>query len=146
MDPGRPKSQSYRNRTKPTPLRWDRRVDFSHVIFSANGHCMRKISRSDRFPKQEKKSTGQSQQTILLTSIVQQVTSTIWTVDFDFDFFSSLTWTSDHNNFSIQNPFLEKNILSESERRALHNDVGFVWIQELWIFGFSGSIWITPPH
>jgi hypothetical protein len=33
---------------------------------------MRKLSCSDRFPKQAKKSTGQSQQVILLTSAVRQ--------------------------------------------------------------------------
>jgi hypothetical protein len=54
MDPGRPKNQSYRNRTKPAPLCLNRRVDSVHVLFFTNGSRMRKISRSDRFPKQAK--------------------------------------------------------------------------------------------
>jgi hypothetical protein len=75
MDPGRPKNQSSQNQTKPTPLRPSRRVDSGHIIFFANGRRMRKISRSDRFPKQAKSQTGQSQQVVLLTSAVRQVTS-----------------------------------------------------------------------
>jgi hypothetical protein len=61
---------------KPAPLRRARRVDFSHIIFFENGHCMRKLSRSDRFPKHVKKSTGQSQHVVLLMLAVQHVTST----------------------------------------------------------------------
>jgi hypothetical protein len=32
-----------------------------YIFFSKNGHRMRKLSCFDRFPKQAKKSTGQSQ-------------------------------------------------------------------------------------
>ena len=76
MDQERPKNESSQNQTKPTPLCPTRRIDSSHIIFFANGHCMQNLSRSDRFPKQAKKSTSQSQQVVLLTSTVQHVTST----------------------------------------------------------------------
>jgi hypothetical protein len=76
MDPGRPKNQSSQESDETSAIAClSRRVDSGHIIFFANGRRMRKISRSDRFPKQAKKSTGQSQQVVLLTSAVRQVTS-----------------------------------------------------------------------
>jgi hypothetical protein len=61
---------------KPTPLCLAHRVNSDHIYFFANEHRMRKLSSSDRFPKQEKIQTGQSQQTVLLTSKIRQVKST----------------------------------------------------------------------
>jgi hypothetical protein len=72
MDSGRPKNQSSQNWMKPMPLCRARRADFGHILFLKNGHRMRKLSRYDRFPKQAKKSTNQSQQDVLMTSAVRQ--------------------------------------------------------------------------
>jgi hypothetical protein len=47
MDLGIPINKSSRNRTKLAQLHPDRRVDYVHIYFFANGRRMRKISRSD---------------------------------------------------------------------------------------------------
>jgi hypothetical protein len=54
MDPGRPKFQSSRNQMKLAPLCMARCVDFDGIYFLKNGHRMRKLSRSELFPKQGK--------------------------------------------------------------------------------------------
>jgi hypothetical protein len=72
MDPKRPKIQSSRIQTKPVPSCSARRVDSDSIFFFENGLCMRKISRSEVFPKHAKKSQSQSQQSVLLTSAVRQ--------------------------------------------------------------------------
>jgi hypothetical protein len=54
MDPGRPKNQSYQNETKPVPFCQAHHVDSSHIIFSANGHCMQNLLCYDRFPRHVK--------------------------------------------------------------------------------------------
>jgi hypothetical protein len=72
MDLGRPKNQSSWNWIKPTPLHRAHRVDSDHIFFFENGHHMQKLSHYDRFPKQVKKSTGQSQHVVLMMSAVRQ--------------------------------------------------------------------------
>ena len=54
MDPGRSKNQSSHNQMKPTPLCLSCHYDSDHIKFFVNGCCMRKISRSDQFPKHAK--------------------------------------------------------------------------------------------
>jgi hypothetical protein len=70
MDPGRPKNKSSWNQGKPTPLHLTHSNDFIRIIVFANGHRMRNILHSDRFPKHAKSQTSQSQHVILLTSAV----------------------------------------------------------------------------
>jgi hypothetical protein len=55
------KNKSARNATKPAPLRLSRLLDSDSIFTSSNGLHMRKLSRSDRKPKQVKcqRSTGQ---------------------------------------------------------------------------------------
>jgi hypothetical protein len=55
------KNESARNATKPVPLRPSRLPDSGGIFTSSNGLRMRKLSRSDRKPKQVKsqRSTGQ---------------------------------------------------------------------------------------
>jgi hypothetical protein len=54
MDLGRPKNKSSWNKKKLVSLCPAHCVDSDHIIVFANGCRMRKISRSDRFPKQKK--------------------------------------------------------------------------------------------
>jgi hypothetical protein len=60
MDPGRPKFQISWNWTKLSPLHRARRIDFSHILFSENGHHMRKLLRSEIFSKQGKSPRSKS--------------------------------------------------------------------------------------
>jgi hypothetical protein len=55
------KNESARNVTKPAPLRPSRLLDSGGIFTSSNEIRMRKLSRSDRKPKQVKsqRSTGQ---------------------------------------------------------------------------------------
>jgi hypothetical protein len=55
------KNESARNATKPVPLRPSRLPDSGGIFTLSNGLRMRKLSRSDRKPKQGKsqRSTGQ---------------------------------------------------------------------------------------
>ena len=55
------KNESTQNLMKPTPLHLSRLPDFDGIFTSSNGLRMRKLSRSDRKPKQVKsqRSTGQ---------------------------------------------------------------------------------------
>ena len=55
------KNESAQNPTKPTPLHLSHLPDSSGIFTLSNGHRMRKLSRSDRKPKQVKsqRSTGQ---------------------------------------------------------------------------------------
>jgi hypothetical protein len=55
------KNESAQNLTKPTPLRPSRLPDSGGIFTLSNGLRMRKLSRSDRKPKQVKsqRSTGQ---------------------------------------------------------------------------------------
>jgi hypothetical protein len=55
------KNESAWNATKPVPLRPSRLPDSGGIFTSSNGLRMRKLSRSDRKPKQVKsqRSTGQ---------------------------------------------------------------------------------------
>jgi hypothetical protein len=55
------KNESAQNPTKPTPLRPSRLPDSGGIFTLSNGLRMRKLSRSDRKPKQVKsqRSTGQ---------------------------------------------------------------------------------------
>jgi hypothetical protein len=55
------KSESAQNSTKPTPLRPSRLPDSDGIFTLSNGFRMRKLSGSDRKPKQVKsqRSTGQ---------------------------------------------------------------------------------------
>jgi hypothetical protein len=48
------KNEGSRNYTKPIPLRPARRVDSDHIFTFSNRLRMRKLSHSDRFPKQLK--------------------------------------------------------------------------------------------
>jgi hypothetical protein len=54
MDLGRPKKKISWNNMKPTQLCLSHRFDSVHIILFANGRCMRKLSHSNRFPKQTK--------------------------------------------------------------------------------------------
>jgi hypothetical protein len=54
MDLGRPKNKISRNQTKPTPLCLSRCVDSDHIMFSSNGHHMRKLLCFDQIPKHAK--------------------------------------------------------------------------------------------
>jgi hypothetical protein len=60
-DLGRPKNQIFWNRTKPVPLHSTCCANFSNTMFFTNGHRMRKLSHSDRFPKHAKSQTSQIQ-------------------------------------------------------------------------------------
>jgi hypothetical protein len=64
------KNESSRNRMKPIPLRLARRADSGHIFTSSNRHRMRKLSHSDRFPKQAK-----SQQSTGKKSMLNHMTS-----------------------------------------------------------------------
>jgi hypothetical protein len=55
MDPKRPKIKSSQIKTKSTPLSSARCADFYSILFFKNGLYMAKLSRSQVFPKQEKK-------------------------------------------------------------------------------------------
>jgi hypothetical protein len=70
------KNESALNSTKPTPLRLDRLPDSGGIFTLSNGLGMRKLSGSDRKPKQVKsqRSTGQKVNADVIMLTVQEMT------------------------------------------------------------------------
>jgi hypothetical protein len=70
------KNESAQNPTKPTPLRPSRLPDSGGIFTLSNGLRMRKLSRSDRKPKQVKsqRSTGQKVNADVIMLTVQEMT------------------------------------------------------------------------
>jgi hypothetical protein len=72
------KNESAQNLTKLTPLRPSRLLDSDGIFTLSNGLCMRKLSRSDRKPKQVKSQRSTSQkvnaQSVQLTWQVRTLT------------------------------------------------------------------------
>jgi hypothetical protein len=85
------KNESAQNPTKPTPLRPSRLPDSGGIFTLSNGLRMRKLSRSDRKPKQVKsqRSTGQKVNADDISMLtVQEMT---WHSLADGDWVGSLT-------------------------------------------------------
>jgi hypothetical protein len=84
------KNESAQNPTKPTPLRLSRLLDSGGIFTLSNRLRMRKLSRSDRKPKQVKsqRSTGQKVNDDVSMLTVQEMT---WHSLADGDWAGSLT-------------------------------------------------------
>jgi hypothetical protein len=70
------KNESAKNTMKPTPLRLSRLPDSIGIFTLSNGLYMRKLSRSDRKPKQVKsqRSTGQKVNVDVSMLTIQEMT------------------------------------------------------------------------
>jgi hypothetical protein len=70
------KNESAKNLTKPTPLHPYHLPNSGGIFTLSNELCMRKLSRSDRKPKQVKsqRSTGQKVNTDVIMLTVQEMT------------------------------------------------------------------------
>jgi hypothetical protein len=85
------KNESAQNPTKPTPLRLSHLPDSDGIFTSSNGLRMRKLSRSDRKPKQVKsqRSTGQKVNDDDISMLTVQ--EMMWHSLADIDWAGSLT-------------------------------------------------------
>ena len=85
------KNESARNLMKPTPLRPAHLPNSGGIFTLSNGLCMRKLSHSDRKPKQVKsqRSTGQKVNVDVIMLTVQEMT---WHSLADVDWIGFADW------------------------------------------------------